>query len=111
MYWDLKQLLMSNRIMKKKPLLLNHVAFLDDDCIAKKVFEEEKDCDIGLVKEVEDFLISNNLSKNTIQKYSKKEWSRIDTKAIEEKNKEDLISLMRDQKKIKKRRFSRNLLK
>ena len=83
-----------------KLLLLNHVALLDNECIAKKVFEEEKECEMGLVNEVKDFLLSNNLSKNMIEQFSKKEWSRLISNAIEEKNKQDLMSLMRNQKKI-----------
>ena len=100
MYWDLKQLLMTNRVLKMKLLLLNHVALLDDKCIAKKVFEEEKENSFGLVGEVEDFLTSISISKNMIEKFSKKEWSKKISEAIDDKNKKELISRMKCQKKI-----------
>ena len=57
MYWDSGQLLMKNRILKKKLLLTHHLATLDQKSLAFKVFQNMKIQNLpGLIPEIEETL-------------------------------------------------------
>ena len=94
LYWDVKRLLMSNRILKKKLLFLHHVATLDEGSIAHQVYKTQKKLHLpGLVEDCNEFLTNNVTSDMT--KFSPVQWISFVNKEIDEKNSRDLLNDMK----------------
>ena len=71
---------MTNRIMKKKLLLIKHIADLDVESLAYKIYQKQKELKFpGLVKETEDILADFGLTLSDMESYSKYEWKSLVT--------------------------------
>ena len=102
MYWDTGQLLMVNRIIKKKLLLIKHIASLNNNSLAKSVYMQQKNNKNlpGLVDDVREILIECDLSLDMMETFSRREWKDFVKDFIVSKNKEELLTLMKPYKKI-----------
>ena len=94
LYWDVKGLLMANRILKKKLLFLHHVATLDGGSIAHQVYKTQKRLQFpGLVEDCNEFLATIGISDVT--KFSPGQWKSLVNKEIDDKNSSDLLKNMK----------------
>ena len=101
MLWDLGQHLMSNRILKRKLLLIKHIADLDDNSLAHKIYQQQKELKFpGLVRETEEVLRDFGLTLTDMESYSKYEWKILLKELLEEKNRKELLVQMKPYKKI-----------
>ena len=82
MKWDTGILSMKTRIMKNKLVFVNAIKHLDDDCLAKQIYEEQISNNWpGLTKECSDICRALGLPVITENHFSKNVWKRLVTKA------------------------------
>ena len=103
MYWDTGMLTMENRIRKSKLLFLHHLVGLEDQSLAKQIFQKQKKMNLpGPVQEFEELLklmkLPNIIDNNTV--ISKSQWKKIVKTAILEENEKDLKEKMSSYTKI-----------
>ena len=64
---------MPNRVLKKKLMLIHHVATLEEKSLANKIYREQKENKLpGLVTECEVSLRNVNISLEQMKKFTKK---------------------------------------
>ena len=102
--WDSGCLSMENRVLKSKMLFLHHLVELDDESLAKQIFTKQKEKNlIGPARELRE--ISNQLKLPNIfdQKFqiSRKQWNQKVKKAIEDKEKDEVIKKLHKCSKLK----------
>ena len=101
MYWDTGQLLMTNRVIKMKILLMKHISSLDHNSLAFRVYKKEKNYSIdGLVTEVKEVLASFNISLNEMEETPSDKFKQIIRNKVEEKNSSDLLEMLKTYKKV-----------
>ena len=99
LYWDLGGLLMKNRILKKKLLLLHHIANLEKSSFAFQIFEVQKRLMLpGLVSECQPFLVKFEIIN--LEAYSKNQWKRLLNEKINDLNRSELLKQMIPYKKL-----------
>ena len=90
---------MKYRILLKKLLFLNHIATLPDTCLAKEMYNIQKELHFpGLVQECEAFLVEHGLSN--IEKFTKIQWKKKMKHIIFTLNKDELVAMSKKFKKI-----------
>ena len=90
---------MKYRILQKKLLLLHHIASLPYSCLAKEVYDLQKDLNLpGLVSEFSYVLLENGIVD--IANYSKYQWKKVAKTIIYKLNKDKLVSQSKNYKKI-----------
>ena len=106
MYWDCHGLSMKLRVVQKKLLFLHHLATLDDDSLAKQVFNVQNKLALpGLVEECQEYLVKFGISD--ITKYSKPQWKRLILDKIDSLNKATLLDTMKCKyKKLDHQKFA-----
>ena len=73
MYWDCAGLTMKHRIVQKKLLLLHHIANLDNNSLAKKIFDVQTKLSFpGLVEECQEYLVM--FGAGLLTNYTKQQW-------------------------------------
>ena len=91
---------MTNRIIMRKLLFYHHLANLPDESLAKEVFNVQAKLSLpGLVSECYRFLAEMNIAENP-NKTSKWQWKRIIKTKIMNKNRNDLLNLIKGYKKL-----------
>ena len=86
---------MKNEILKKKLMLLHHIATLSPDSIAFQVYWVQKRLELpGLLQECQEFLLEFEILDVT--QYSKGQWKSIVKKNIRIRNKDDLLEIMKE---------------
>ena len=106
MYWDCAGLSMKLRIVQSKLLFLHHLATLDDDSLAKQVYNVQKRLELpGLVEECQEYLIKFGICD--ITKYSKTQWKTLIKKCVQNLNKDTLLDTMKSSyKKLDHNKFA-----
>ena len=85
---------MKLRVVHKKLLFLHHLATLDDDSLAKQVFNVQSKLALpGLVQECQEYLVKFGIVD--ITKYSKPQWKLLMQKNIQSLNREILLDTMK----------------
>ena len=101
MYWDLGQLLMTNRILKRKLLLIHHLANLEENALSKQVYLQQKENSLpGLVSEMREELVQFDVTLDMMESFSKRGWKNFVDENIKDKNKQDLLKMMKPLKKL-----------
>ena len=101
MFWDLGQLLMSNRVLKKKLLLVHHLATLNKKSIGYQIYyQQKKDSLPGLIEEMKEDLLQFEMTLDGMETFTKKEWKKFTEKNVRKKNREDLLTMMKSFKKL-----------
>ena len=99
LYWDCGGLLMENRILKNKLMLIHHIATLGQDSLAYQVYEEQRKLQLpDLLQECQDFLIKFKIQDFNV--YTKGQWKTLIKKQIKIKNQNDLLLWMKRYSKI-----------
>ena len=99
LYWETGGTLMKYRILQRKLLLLHHIATLSDSCLAKEVYNLQKELNLpGLVSECSNVLRENDIYD--IAMYSKYQWKKIAKSITCKLNKDELIRMSKKYKKI-----------
>ena len=99
LYWELGGLLMKNRILKKKLLLLHHLANLETSSFAYQIYNVETHLQLpGLASECRPFLAK--LGITNLRSFSDFQWKKLINDKINEINKVDLLSQMKTKKKM-----------
>ena len=106
MYWDCAGLSMKLRIVQSKLLFLHHLATLDDDSLAKQVYNVQKRLELpGLVEECQEYFIKFGICD--ITKYSKTQWKTLIKKCVQNLNKDTLLDTMKSSyKKLDHNKFA-----
>jgi hypothetical protein len=106
MYWDGHGLSMTLRIAQKKLLFLHHLSTLEDDSLAKQVYNVQNKLALpGLVQECEEYLVKFGICD--ISKYSKAQWKTVIQKNSSNLNRETLLDTMKQSyKKLDHRQFA-----
>ena len=100
LYWETGGILMKYRVLQKKLLLLHHIASLPDSCLAKEVYDLQKNLNLlGLVAECRNVLFDNNIFVD-IESYTKYQWKRLVKKIICKLNKDELVKMSKKYQKI-----------
>ena len=94
MYWDCAGLTMKHRIVQKKLLLLHHIANLDNNSLAKKIFNVQTKLSFpGLVEECQEYLVM--FGAGLLTNYTKQQWKIFVIKNILKLNRETLLEKMK----------------
>lgn len=105
--WETGTSMMTNRIIKKKLIFYHHLTHLSEDSLAWQVGQIQLKLDLpGLLQECKE--MERELSLPDSLKCTKNQWKNIVNKKVREKNKNDLIEMIRI-KEYKK--LDANLLK
>ena len=95
---------MENRVLKSKMLFLHHLVELDDESLAKQIFTKQKEKNlIGPARELREILNQLKLPNIFDQKFqlSRKQWNQKVKKAIEDKEKDEVIKKLHKCSKLK----------
>ena len=93
---------MRYRIAQKKLTFIWHLQNLDDDSLAKEIFQAQRLQNLpGLVKECDEWMAELKLPSVYENKYSKCQWKRMVKSAIYKENEKDLKTKMKEMEKLK----------
>ena len=102
--WDTATLSMQNRIIQKKLNLINHIKSLDNESLAKLVFNEQRKYGYpGLVTETQKICQSLGIPDITDEKkrdMKKRQWKEKIKKVVEKKNETELKDKIKDLEKL-----------
>ena len=99
-YWDTGTLLPENHVILRKLIFLHHLSVLPENTLAKEIYnlqQEKKDLP-GLVSECASLM--DDLGINEPSYFTKHQWKKVVHKKLHEKNKSDLLNLIRPYKKL-----------
>ena len=100
--WELGCLQMRYRIAQKKLTFIWHLQNLNDDSLAKEIFQAQRLQNLpGLVKECDEWMAELKLPSVYENKYSKCQWKRMVKSAIYKENEKDLKTKMKEMEKLK----------
>lgn len=92
--WETGTSTMTNRIIKKKLIFYHHLTHLSEDSLAWQVGQIQLKLDLpGLLQECKE--LETELSLPDTLKCTKNQWKNIVNKKVREKNKNDLIEMIR----------------
>ena len=98
-YWDTGTLMAENYVILKKLLFFHHLSLLPDDALAKEIFDlQRENCLPGYVSECDDIL--NGLEIGDPRFYSKNQWKKLVKEKVHDKNKSDLLNMVKTYKKL-----------
>ena len=100
LYWFTGGLLMQNRIIEKKLLLLFHLLHLDKDSLAYEVLDEQRKLETCFWNECLGFLRELDIPLHEVEDLSKHQWKSRLREAIRSKNRSDLLTLIEPYKKL-----------
>ena len=101
MYWFTRTMLIENRILLQKVLFIHHLATLPQDSLAFDFYHAQKtnpNTYPGVVAEVQEFLNEHKIQN--IEKYNKYQFKRFIKNLIWEKDRNDVLNMMKGYKKI-----------
>ena len=99
LFFDTKGLLMEHRIWKKKLLFLFHLENLPRNSLGYEIYLQQKTHQLpGLVQECQDII--SQLGLKNPKEYNKTQWKRAVTEAIDQKNHQDLLIMIKPYKKL-----------
>ena len=99
MYIDLAVLLIPFLILKEKLILFHHISNLPENAVARNILQIQQRLHLrGLNEEVSQFLTEHEIYD--VKQFTKVEWKRLVTNKIKIANREHLIELAKNYKKI-----------
>ena len=106
MFWDCGGLLMENRIIKSKLMLLHHLANLEEDSLANQIYKvQEKLALPGIVQECQPYLVKFGIID--VRKFSKLQWKNLINQKIISLNRDCLLVKMKTKyKKLDHNKFA-----
>ena len=106
-YWDSKSLQTEEVIMKDKLLFLWHLSSLNDNSLAKEIYNLQKEDESlpSLLGECKSFLDELQIHRNP-SSYSKSEWKRLISTRIHERNKDSLLQQIMSSRKLDQEKLS-----
>ena len=105
LYWETGGIMMKYRILKKKLLLLHHLATLPSDSLAREIYEvQEKLALPGLVKECQEYLVLWGITD--ITDFTSTEWKKNIRDKIDILNNDDIVEQTKSYKKISHAEFA-----
>ena len=101
LFFFLGQMLPENIIIGKKILLAYHLFNLPPDSIGRQIAEEQRNLAFpGLISEVRQFLAEINVRESLIKNTSKAQFKAIIRSRMKEKNRQEVLNMMKNLKKI-----------
>ena len=92
---------MKNKTSIKKLKFMHHVVHLEEDSLAKEIFNEENRFEFpGLWKECTELMEELDIPIDKVYDSSKGEWKRLVNARVEENNKKELLEQIKSYKKI-----------
>ena len=108
-FFDTGSITMEFEIMKRKLNLVHHIKNLDDNCLAKEIYNEQiRNNWPGLTKECEEFCESLNIPNVITTEMTKGAWKNKVKQAIKEKNSQNLKDKMDKYSKLEEMRQEEN---
>ena len=100
MYWSLAAPLAENRIIEYKLRFYHHLVNLNNEAVAFKIYQKQRNLRLGLVKECLEFLAVLNIRESEVTSMSKAQWSKHLRTKVKEKDRCDLLEKMKPYKKF-----------
>ena len=94
LYWETGGMLIKNRILKSKLLLLHHIATLAEDTLAREILEVQMELRLpGLYLECKEFLV--NAGVTDLKKFTVAQWKKVVKTEVLAINRNDILNQMR----------------
>ena len=94
LYWETGGILIKNRILHSKLLLLHHVATLGEDTLAREIFEVQQELNLpGLHLECRNFLVKTGVTD--IKNFTSTQWKKFVKTEVLKANMVDILNQMR----------------